>query len=363
MPIHAMTSLPGRRKRLLRLGSIGRETFVVVSLGSLIAAAALLPRVVGEPGLRRLTLPPPPTGKSASVTAPIYELSPPRRPQHPKQIVSNISPRVPSSPSPSSREAIPAQPTVAQVPGIPAKPQRTAAPRAQPVSQTPSQPTPHSGPVTQPQAPAQPPAVLPAPAVSPPSPVVLQPEPAPEPQTIVTPAGTHTLLVGLSDQSGAPTHQATQQLQVPAAQTSDDDDSSKNPRRAYGRNRENGQAHEPGATPCPAPSPATFGRGKPAQSSHDDGSDSLPPGHDGQHGDDQHVGPTNGESANGAASTTSSEQAATPQPDPEQSVSLSVAPSTAQSPPESSGEAPVDTDSDHHDGGRGGGHGHGNGGA
>ena len=39
MPIHAMTSLPGRRKRLLRLGSIGRETFVVVSVGSLIAGS------------------------------------------------------------------------------------------------------------------------------------------------------------------------------------------------------------------------------------------------------------------------------------------------------------------------------------
>jgi hypothetical protein len=65
-------SLPGRSKGLLRLGGIGRETFVVVSVGGLVAATAFLPRVVGEPGRQQFALPPWPVAKSAQVTAPIF---------------------------------------------------------------------------------------------------------------------------------------------------------------------------------------------------------------------------------------------------------------------------------------------------
>src|SRR5471030_2866708 len=92
MPIVKEMSLPGLRTSLLRFGGIGRETFVVVSVGGLVAATALLPSVVGGPGRQHFALPPWPVAKSAQVTAPFFAPSFPQAANSKQPVVLPLAP-------------------------------------------------------------------------------------------------------------------------------------------------------------------------------------------------------------------------------------------------------------------------------
>jgi hypothetical protein len=204
--------------RLLKVASIGRETLVVVSVGSLMAAAALLPRLVTEPGAGQLVLPWMATTRSADVTAPIFAPPPPPSPREKKHqrapAVISFVPRQSSVPAPRVQ-----RPVVHAV-YVPAKLSPAPAPRARPVLQ----PRPHPvsqarfEPVPKPEAVVPEPVVVQPPVVAEPA-AVAQPEPTPEPQTPVAATDARTLLKTVAVESTVPAPQPTAvvTLTVPTA--------------------------------------------------------------------------------------------------------------------------------------------------
>jgi hypothetical protein len=154
---------------MFRFGSIGRETLVVVSVGGLMAAAALLPRVVGEPSGQHFALPHLPAAKSANVTAPIFAPPPPRVIKHRPQVVLHLVPRAVSV-------------SVATAPVVPHVPTRAAVSAAHPSEASPRPAT------RQPRHAVQRQRVLstPAASVAPPQPVsppAAVPQPTPTPSS------------------------------------------------------------------------------------------------------------------------------------------------------------------------------------
>ena len=182
---------------LLRMVSIWREALVVVSVGALMTAAALLPRVVGEPNHQHFALPPLPATRSANVSAPIFAPPPPRveRPRKPT-VPSLADNSLVSSPT-SFQNAAPRRTRIAHVEHPSETKPRAATPRPQPVVEPKS--------VTVSLKPAVP--VVPAPVViiqprpeAPPA-TIVQPTPTPQTAPTVAPTVSPTIVVGVSPQT------------------------------------------------------------------------------------------------------------------------------------------------------------------
>ena len=235
---------------MLRLGSIGRETLVVVSVGGLMAAAALLPRVVGEPSGQRFGLPPLPAARSASVTAPIFAPPSPTVTKARQQGVLSLVRSAASVSVASSRSARPVRPPVVHTERAPAAPLPVAARRAQPVAQRRS---PSSIPVevvVAPPQPASPQVVVPPPTTPPPVAVVPEPTPAPQPAITLTPTYASAVVVVAPLRTTASSRQPATEAIAIAAPAPTKHDSSKD--SAKGQDK---KGHESPAAPVAAPSP------------------------------------------------------------------------------------------------------------
>ena len=243
--------MPGRRIVLLRLWGIGRETLVVVSVGGLMGAVALLPRVVGEPKGQHFVLSPIPAAKSTSVTAPTFALPPPHR-AHVRQRIALGLAAAPASlaPAPIARP----QKRVVRAGHPTGTSLRDAPPQTQPEPVAPAKSPPASTPIT----PAAPPSPAPQPAEIP------GPTPAPpQPAITVTPAAPAALAVGLTIQSTAAVQSAT-------------NDSSKNPERGHPHHGKK-HAEESSAAPIVALTPSVVAVSDASQVTPSPVADGAPP--------------------------------------------------------------------------------------
>jgi len=185
---------------LLRLWGIGRETLVVVSVGGLMTAVALLPRVVGEPNGQHFALSPIPVAASTTVNAPTFPPPSPRRVHVQQHVVPGVA----------SRAA-----AVSLVPAAIARSQKRVAPAGRPPQAKPEPVAPAKSPTAStPIAPAAPPSPAPQPAEIP-APTPAAPQPA-----ITLPPAASVVAVGLT-------------IQSPAAVQSATNESSKNSKRGH----------------------------------------------------------------------------------------------------------------------------------
>jgi hypothetical protein len=175
---------------LLRLWGIGRETLVVVSVGGLMAAVALLPRVVGEPNGQHFVLSPIPGPKSTSVSAPTFPPPSPRRVHVQQHVVPGFA----------SKAA-----AVSLIPAAIVRPQQRIAHAGRPLEAKPEPVAPAKSPLPSvPSTPAAPPSPAPQPAEIPaPTPV------APQPAITLPPAASAAVAVGLTVQSTTDVQSAT----------------------------------------------------------------------------------------------------------------------------------------------------------
>jgi hypothetical protein len=352
---------------LLRLWGIGRETLVVVSVGGLMAAVALLPRVIGEPSGQHFALSPMPAAKSTSVTAPTFPPPSPRRAHVRQHIVLGLASSatlVSLAPAPIARPQTRVAPA-----GRPAGTSlRDAPPHAQPEPVAPAKSPPTPTPIT----PAAPPSPTAPPAVIPPAPPAVIPPPTPaaqQPAITVTPTAPATVAVGVPIRSTVSARQPAADEQLAAVQ-SHKHDSSNNSEQGH-PNHSKKHAQESSAAPIVALTPtAAAASAAPQESPQSPVADktSQAPQHETHYKPDRRLGPKGAGDAipiapvmpspqqpepitvyNGTASTSGS--AASPvssAPDPS-SAGLSAPQSSAQQSFLSSPPTRFDTSSHRHD--------------
>jgi hypothetical protein len=269
----------------LKLASIGRETLVVVSVGGVIAAAALLPRVVGEPRGPRFALPSIPAARSANVTAPIFALPTPRvtEPRHhlvlglghvslglvisdasvsltpsrntPREQTPVVRTAHPSGTSPRTVRPQP-QPVVPLSQPVSLTPAVAVAPPPQPVALTPAvavAPPPQPVSLTPavavaPPQPASPAVAVAQPTPTPPPAVVAQPTLAPQPAPALTPTDLPPLAVAASARTTVSARQPANDPKQLGALTSTKHDWSNSSAQRDG-NRADNQGQKSAAAP------------------------------------------------------------------------------------------------------------------
>ena len=230
---------------LSKLWNIGREALVVVAVGGLMAAVALLPQVIGAPNGQRFALSPLSAAKSTSVTAPSFAPRPPRQAQVRQRTALGLpASAVLVAPAPIARPQI----RVAAA-GRPAGTSLRVAPQAPPKPVAPATSVPTSTPIT-PAAPSSP---APTPA-------------APEPAITPTPTAPAAVAIGVPIRSTVSAQQPVVAEQLAAGQ-SDTHDSSNKSKPSHADHTKK-HAQESSAAPIVALTPiAAEASGAPQESS------------------------------------------------------------------------------------------------